>query len=412
MENSQFLLKWNNHQPTVVSVLDYLLNQEAFIDVTLACEGQSFSAHKVILSACSPYFQDLLMKNPCKHPIVFLKDVRSCDMESLLQFMYRGEINVQQDDLAQFLKTAESLQIKGLADNAMKDEAAAPAGADGADSEDDTRDSAAPPASAAEVAERTERERERAERERAERPNPNRSLLATALGKLGGGWPAGGGDSSVDGVSAASLYPAVSMDFEQAGPSRLALSTPPPSGLFPYALTPSPGAVTPAASVKEEPSLGQPEPDWASGASGAGSTVADSPERGSENGEVRDPLDSPEKGSPWASRRWPTLFRPRAAAAAATPFPSPTPLMCKFCGQMFSDASNRFRHEKRHKHPEEVHVCFVCKRPFSRKDNMKKHIKTVHGVSAEAEEPGGVHGGHGNGWTAVPMQAVDMTSGR
>ena len=118
--------------------------------------------------------------------------------------------------------------------------------------------------------------------------------------------------------------------------------------------------------------------------------------------------------SVWPSRRWPAaalLGRPRAtaaaAAAAAVPFPSPTPLMCKFCGQMFSDASNRFRHEKRHKHPEEVHVCFVCKRPFSRKDNMKKHIKTVHGVSADAEEPGGGLGSHGNGWPT--LQAVDMT---
>ena len=61
-------------------------------------------------------------------------------------------------------------------------------------------------------------------------------------------------------------------------------------------MTPSPGAVTPAASVKEEPVLGLPDPEWASGASGGGSTIADSPERGSENGDVRDPLDSPEKG--------------------------------------------------------------------------------------------------------------------
>lgn len=122
MEGSQFLLKWNNHQPTVVSVIDHLFSQEAFVDVTLACDGKSFAAHKVVLSACSQYFQELLLKNPCKHPIIFLKDVRACDLSSLLQFMYRGEINVHQDDLAQFLRTAESLQIKGLADSAMKSE--------------------------------------------------------------------------------------------------------------------------------------------------------------------------------------------------------------------------------------------------------------------------------------------------
>lgn len=111
MEGSQFLLKWNNHQPTVVSVLDSLLSCEAFVDVTLTCDGQSFAAHKVVLSACSQYFHELLLNNPCKHPIVFLKDVRGQDMAALLQFMYRGEINVQQQDLTQFLRTAESLQV-------------------------------------------------------------------------------------------------------------------------------------------------------------------------------------------------------------------------------------------------------------------------------------------------------------
>lgn len=37
-----------------------LREQEEFVDVTLACEGQQVSAHKVVLSACSPYFRSLL----------------------------------------------------------------------------------------------------------------------------------------------------------------------------------------------------------------------------------------------------------------------------------------------------------------------------------------------------------------
>lgn len=116
MEAERFLLKWNNHQSNLVTVFDQLFEQEAFTDVTLACDGKSFAAHKVILSACSPYFQSLFLANPNTHPIVFMRDVRGCDLESLLAFMYRGEINVHQQDLASFLKTAESLQIKGLSD--------------------------------------------------------------------------------------------------------------------------------------------------------------------------------------------------------------------------------------------------------------------------------------------------------
>lgn len=120
MEAERFLLKWNNHQSNLVTVFDQLYEQEAFTDVTLACDGRTFAAHKVILSACSPYFQALFLGNPCKHPIIFMRDVRAGDLEALLSFMYRGEINVHQQDLASFLKTAESLQIKGLSDSSER----------------------------------------------------------------------------------------------------------------------------------------------------------------------------------------------------------------------------------------------------------------------------------------------------
>lgn len=45
---------------------------------------------------------------------MILKDVCHKDLVAILQFMYRGEVNVRQEELATFLKTAEMLQIKGL----------------------------------------------------------------------------------------------------------------------------------------------------------------------------------------------------------------------------------------------------------------------------------------------------------
>lgn len=38
-------------------MFDQLLHDESFVDVTLAVEGQLLKAHKMVLSACSPYFQ-------------------------------------------------------------------------------------------------------------------------------------------------------------------------------------------------------------------------------------------------------------------------------------------------------------------------------------------------------------------
>ncbi|CAH0393410.1 unnamed protein product [Bemisia tabaci] len=112
--SQRFCLRWNNHQSNLLSVFDQLLHDESFVDVTLAVEGQFLKAHKMVLSACSPYFQALFTGHPDKHPIVILKDVPFADMRSLLDFMYRGEVSVDQDRLTAFLKVAETLRIKGL----------------------------------------------------------------------------------------------------------------------------------------------------------------------------------------------------------------------------------------------------------------------------------------------------------
>ncbi|XP_012275181.1 protein bric-a-brac 1 isoform X1 [Orussus abietinus] len=116
MSMQQFCLRWNNHQPNFISVFSNLLNNETLVDVTLAAEGRHLQAHKVVLSACSTYFQSLFTVNPCQHPIVILKDVKFSDLKIMVDFMYYGEVNVSQDQLPSIIKTAESLKIKGLAE--------------------------------------------------------------------------------------------------------------------------------------------------------------------------------------------------------------------------------------------------------------------------------------------------------
>ena len=67
--------------------------------MTLAAEGRTFVAHKLVLSACSPYLRDILERNPCKHPVVFLRGVSAVELHLLLQYIYRGEAHVRQDQL-------------------------------------------------------------------------------------------------------------------------------------------------------------------------------------------------------------------------------------------------------------------------------------------------------------------------
>nr|XP_036671784.1 longitudinals lacking protein, isoforms J/P/Q/S/Z isoform X3 [Drosophila suzukii] len=116
MSVQQFCLRWNNHQPNFISVCSSLLHNGTLVDVTLAAEGRQLQAHKIVLSACSSYFQALFTTNPCQHPIVILKDVQYDDLKTMVDFMYYGEVNVSQEQLPHILKTAEMLKIKGLAE--------------------------------------------------------------------------------------------------------------------------------------------------------------------------------------------------------------------------------------------------------------------------------------------------------
>uniref|UniRef100_A0A2P2HY22 Broad-complex core protein isoforms 1/2/3/4/5-like n=1 Tax=Hirondellea gigas TaxID=1518452 RepID=A0A2P2HY22_9CRUS len=118
--DQQFCLRWNNFHTNITSAFESLRDDEDFVDITLACEGRQIKAHKMVLSACSPYFRNLLRGNPCQHPIVFLKDVTFANLTSILDFMYHGEVNVSHNELATFLKTAEALRVRGLAEDEKK----------------------------------------------------------------------------------------------------------------------------------------------------------------------------------------------------------------------------------------------------------------------------------------------------
>lgn len=119
----ELLLKWDDHHKSFFELAEDLCHQEQFIDVTLSCGEHNFPAHKLVLSVCSPYFRHLFLRNPCKHPIVVLKDVHFKYMKLLLMYMYRGEVSCPQEDLHGLLKTARSLQIRGLVELERKREA-------------------------------------------------------------------------------------------------------------------------------------------------------------------------------------------------------------------------------------------------------------------------------------------------
>ncbi|XP_023309249.2 longitudinals lacking protein, isoforms H/M/V isoform X3 [Lucilia cuprina] len=115
--DDEFKLCWKNFQDNIASGFQSLYDRGDLVDVTLACDGKLLQAHKIVLAICSPYFQEIFISNPCKHPIIILKDVSYNIMCELLEFMYQGVVNVKHTELQSFMKIGQLLQIKGLATN-------------------------------------------------------------------------------------------------------------------------------------------------------------------------------------------------------------------------------------------------------------------------------------------------------
>ena len=112
----KFCLKWNDYEKNLGTAFNDLREQEELFNVSLISEdGSQVEAHKVVLSACSPFFRNIITRNARHpHPLLFLKGVRHRDLVSLLDFMYRGQVNIAQEDLSTFLSVAEELKVKGL----------------------------------------------------------------------------------------------------------------------------------------------------------------------------------------------------------------------------------------------------------------------------------------------------------
>ena len=111
----KFNLKWNDFQSNISKSFGKLKNEQEFFDVTLISEDQKqVSAHKLVLSACSPYFRTILTNNKHSHPLLCLEGVTSQNLNFVLDYIYLGEVEIFQEQLDEFLKIAQKYQLEGL----------------------------------------------------------------------------------------------------------------------------------------------------------------------------------------------------------------------------------------------------------------------------------------------------------
>src|SRR5277367_333655 len=116
-------VQWNSHHTKLPEMFNRFLDEGKLTDCSISVEGTSLEVHRIVLAACSPYFKALFDAHPSsQHPIIIMRDFRLSDIKALIQYMYKGAVQITRDDLREFQKTSQALKIKGLADEEPDEE--------------------------------------------------------------------------------------------------------------------------------------------------------------------------------------------------------------------------------------------------------------------------------------------------
>ena len=114
--SEKLCLKWNDFNESITSAFGSLRKEPDFSDVTLVCEDtKHIEAHKIILTAASPFFRNILSRKKHTHPLIYMRGVKTEDLVAIMDFLYYGEASIHQENINSFLALSEELQLKGLA---------------------------------------------------------------------------------------------------------------------------------------------------------------------------------------------------------------------------------------------------------------------------------------------------------
>ena len=133
-KSNRCLLRWHEYSSSVASAVQTIRFDEELFDVTLACEGHTIRAHKLVLAASSHYFRTIFkvrfwsnalaihpynlkylwQEFPCEHPTIVIDNIKRESLLSILHFMYYGQVLVEEDQISSLLSSAASLSVTGL----------------------------------------------------------------------------------------------------------------------------------------------------------------------------------------------------------------------------------------------------------------------------------------------------------
>ena len=115
MEKGSYNMHWKGYNEHFKKMMKGMLVSKENSDVTLVCdELKTVPAHKNILSACSPVFKKMFGFIQGKELFLYMRGIKYHILESIMEFIYLGEVNLQEIFVEEFVNIANSLEISGL----------------------------------------------------------------------------------------------------------------------------------------------------------------------------------------------------------------------------------------------------------------------------------------------------------
>ena len=113
--DEKYCLEWKDFQTITSKSFGKLREDKVLFDVTLVSDDNvHVEAHKVVLSASSEFFRNVLIKAKHNHPMIYLNGIKSSELSNILDYVYNGCVNINQSCLERFIEVATTLNISGL----------------------------------------------------------------------------------------------------------------------------------------------------------------------------------------------------------------------------------------------------------------------------------------------------------
>ena len=104
-------MTWEGYEEDLLQAFEEFYRLGDFVDVTLICDDLTLRAHRIVLAACSHFFDRILRDSNCKHPVILLNGFEGWEIEACIEFMYRGWIQVPFDKVNELVTTAGVLEV-------------------------------------------------------------------------------------------------------------------------------------------------------------------------------------------------------------------------------------------------------------------------------------------------------------